>query len=477
MGRNILLIEPGYKTKFPPLGLMKISTYHKKLGDKVKFVKGKNDAASYEYWDRIYVSTVFTYNWNVSVDTIKYYKALARGDTSRIYVGGILATLMAEALWNETGVIPKKGVLNYKGALNDNNDLIVDNMIPDYELFDNSPYDYSLVKDSYFGYSTRGCVNSCDFCGVPMLEPDFVEYTGIKPYIDGIRKRYGEKCNLVLFDNNILYSKKFEQIIKDLLDLGFEKGSKIGYKNKANQMTYKSRCVDFNQGIDARLMKEWKVKLIAEIALKPMRIAFDHIKFAELYSKKIALAAKYGIVNLSNYILYNWDDTPEHLWERLKINIDLNKKYGLKIYSFPMKYIPLKDKNRSYINSPNWNWQYIRGVQRILNVLKGTVMTSEDFFYRAFGETPKEFLTILNMPEKILMNRTKVPLKDEIEWRSKFNNLTSNEKEELLNILCENRKKIELRKAIHRTKNQKLKLVLDYYLEPKPEDQNLKLFE
>ena len=38
--RNILLIEPGYKNKYPPIGLMKLATYHRMLGDKVTFYKG-----------------------------------------------------------------------------------------------------------------------------------------------------------------------------------------------------------------------------------------------------------------------------------------------------------------------------------------------------------------------------------------------------------------------------------------------------
>ena len=40
MNRNVLLIEPNYRNKYPPIGLMKISTYYKMLGDKVTFFKG-----------------------------------------------------------------------------------------------------------------------------------------------------------------------------------------------------------------------------------------------------------------------------------------------------------------------------------------------------------------------------------------------------------------------------------------------------
>src|SRR5580704_16502036 len=40
IARNILLLEPNYKNKYPPIGLMKIATYHRTLGDTVRFFKG-----------------------------------------------------------------------------------------------------------------------------------------------------------------------------------------------------------------------------------------------------------------------------------------------------------------------------------------------------------------------------------------------------------------------------------------------------
>lgn len=454
MPRNVLLVEPRYPTKFPPLGLMKISSYHKQLGDNVYFVKGYDRDVPYEYWDRVYVTTLFTYHWKLTVEDILFYKNLVHGDASRLFVGGIMASLMAEELWRETGVQPLVGVLDRPGLLDEGNELIVDDMVPDYALFEESKENYTLL-DSYFGYSTRGCVNKCEFCGVPKLEPKFVEYRGLIPYVKKIDELYGAKQDLVLFDNNVLASKKFKQIIKDILELGFEKG--IRFQDRM-------RHVDFNQGTDARLMKEWHFKLLSQICISPLRIAFDHIKFKDIYIEKVRLAAKYKIQNLSNYILYNYNDTPEDLWVRLKINIDLNNNLGLKIYSFPMKYIPVFEKDRLFVNEPFWNWYFVRSVQRILNVTKGIVMTGDDFFHRAFGATPQEFIRILHMPEGILMNRGREPGPEEIEWVSKFEVLASGERGELLDILNRTRTRASLKKAIARTKNLKLKTLLEYYL-------------
>lgn len=457
MKRNILLVEPAFNSKFPPLGLMKISSYHKDLDDNVSFVRGIDDKVAYSYyWDRIYVSTVFTYNWDITVKTIKYYKEVVKNDISRILVGGILATLMPEDLWKETGVLPTVGLLNKPKMLDEGSNRIVDKMIPDYSLFDSIDYKYKLIDDSYFGYTTRGCPNKCNFCGVRLLEPKFIDYRGIKKYINSIKSKYGEKRDLVLFDNNVLASKSFEKIIDDIVELGFGKNEKLN--NRA-------RHVDFNQGIDARLLSDNHMKQLSRIALHPLRIAFDNIKYKGVYTDSIGLAAKYEIINLSNYILYNHEnDTPEELWERLKINIELNKKFDLRIYSFPMKYIPLKNKNRNF-TAKSWNWQYIRGVQRILNVVKGIVMPGEDFFHRAFGNDTKEFIEILHMPERILMNRTKEPQKEELNWLSEFRSLSDHEKEELLEVLCLNKRKKELSEAVTSQKNHKIKSILEYYIE------------
>ena len=54
---------------------------------------------------------------------------MVNNDLSRIFVGGIMSTLMSKQLWQETGVMPKIGVLDYAGALGDDNNIIVDDMI------------------------------------------------------------------------------------------------------------------------------------------------------------------------------------------------------------------------------------------------------------------------------------------------------------------------------------------------------------
>ena len=63
--KNILLVEPGYRNKYPPLGLMKIAQYHGPNGkrDNVRFVKGEDPSAYETAWDRVYITTLFSFEW------------------------------------------------------------------------------------------------------------------------------------------------------------------------------------------------------------------------------------------------------------------------------------------------------------------------------------------------------------------------------------------------------------------------------
>ena len=113
------------------------------------------------------------------------------------------------------------------------------------------------------------------------------------------------------------------------------------YRNKS----VKARYVDFNQGLDARLLTPEKMKRLAEIPIQPLRIAFDSWSLKDTYEKAVRLAAANGIRSMSNYLLYNYKEKPIDLYLRLKLNIDLCEELDVNIYSFPMKYHPIQDQN------------------------------------------------------------------------------------------------------------------------------------
>jgi len=379
---KILLIEPDYKNKYPPLGLMKISTYHKKKGDRVIFVKGTHKEIQGQKWDKIYITTLFTYHWNIVIKTIKYYMKSV-SNLNQIKVGGIMASLLQSDIEKETGIKPYFGIWKK-----------IDNLKPDYNLLKES--NYMPNWNASLGFATRGCPNKCEFCAVPQLERNFDvdEYHSLKNIIDPSKK------DLILWDNNVLASKKFPLIIKDIKKFGFSRGAKLNNRK---------RYVDFNQGVDCRRLTEDKMKLLSEIAIKPLRIAFDSIKLKDVYIKRILLARKYGIDFLSNFILYNYDDGPEDFYERLRINVELNRKYDMNIFSFPMKFIPLnaKDRKQNGYNS-TWTQTELRGLQLILNATHGIVGPKMKYFDAAFGRTIREFKEIMNTrPEEKILYRPK----------------------------------------------------------------------
>jgi hypothetical protein len=344
--RNILLIEPNYKNKYPPIGLMKIATYHRILGDKVTFFKGdlkefvsdlltkkcieklyridetinwnvhydsikqylkngksldyfdflfekskyqlllknaiieqkKNfQSKTYEkepLFDRVCITTLFTFYWKITIETINFAKTLVK-EESDIVVGGVSATLLYDDIVEKTGIKPIKGLLNKPKMLDKDNkilgknkNIIVDTLPLDYSILDEIEYKYP-ENNAYYGYMTRGCIRKCPFCAVPTLEPEYCEYVPIKQKIEEIKTTYGEQRNLLLLDNNVLASPRFSEIIQEIIDCGFGKGAvytepneyKIALQNLEkglNDTAYTKKIFNLNLQLLERLKGEAK---------------------------------------------------------------------------------------------------------------------------------------------------------------------------------------------------------------------------
>ena len=407
----------------------------------------------------------------------------------------LFRSLLADEMFEETGIMPHKGLLDTPGDLDEGDTTIIDELPLDYSILDEIDYVYP-ANDAYFAYMTRGCVRKCKFCAVPTLEPKYCSYIGVKDKIAEVDKRFGPKRDLLLMDNNVLASKRFADIIDEIKDAGFGAGAsyvpeseydialrnledglndrayirkmlrlydRLSERLKEDELadfylkreeagclyrstatkesilgfdeyvrplyeqhfkpTKRRRSVDFNQGLDARLMTDAKMAKLAEINIRPLRIAFDNLRDKDVYCKAIGLAAKHGIRNLSNYLLYNFEDTPDDLYTRLKINVDLCEELDVVIYSFPMKYHPITDpeyfRNRDYIGK-HWNRKFIRTIQAVLNATKGKVGRGKSFFEEAFGSNLDEFHKILWMPERFIIHRFAYKDSLTVEWWNKF---------------------------------------------------------
>ena len=224
----------------------------------------------------------------------------------------------------------------------------------------------------------------------------------------------------------------------------------------------KRRIIDFNQGVDARLFTNEIVKALSEVAIRPLRIAFDDIKTQPQYLNAIELSINNGLKDFSNYLLYNFQDKPEDLYERMRINVDLCEQYNVNIYSFPMKYHPIRGEHshdRDYIGK-YWNRKYIRAVQAILNATKGKIGRGKSFFEKAFGKNIEEYKELLIMPETFILYRFFFEYIGYTDaWREEMKQLSVAEMEELQPLIFQN----DFNNIESLTTNKKLLHILSYY--------------
>ena len=137
---QVLLVLPRYYTRYPALGLLKISSFHKHRGDEVEFHDSLRKADSVP--SKIYITSLFTYSWKPVHDAAEFYRRLY--PDAEIVLGGIYATLMPE----HAGLADVDSV--HVGLLDS-----VERYMPD----------YSLVPEwkSSIMFGTRGCIANVRF--------------------------------------------------------------------------------------------------------------------------------------------------------------------------------------------------------------------------------------------------------------------------------------------------------------------------
>lgn len=438
---------------------MRLSSYHNSIGDTVTFARGKVPHLKNSTWHRIYISSLFTWELPRTVATAQYYiDSLAR--PMDMFIGGIAATLMPDYIRERVQCTVIAGPLDKPDQLGPGSPPIAP-YVPDYDMVKDINWSYK-PEDSYFCRITTGCIRKCRFCAVPRLEPTFGYCQSLGEQVKAVKDQFGEKQHLVLLDNNVLALDDLTKVISDIREQGFGAEAVLNGRQ---------RTVDFNQGIDARLITKRIAKLLSTIALSPVRLAFDKSSVEKAYRKAIGYMADAGFSEFTNYLMFNYKDTPEDFYRRMKVNLELSQKRGIRVTGFPMRYVPIHDVDRHYV-SEEWRWRYLRGIQCVLSATHGLVSPNPEFFAAAFGESPEEFIEILSMPDRYIIYRKDNRDAGAAEWRKLYRRLSDSDKDELLELLALLNKSRNRRPLIE--SNSKFRDMLEHYY-PTEEEKNLTL--
>jgi len=201
-------------------------------------------------------------------------------------------------------------------------------VLPDY--IEHVRPDYSLYNLNYsLGFTTRGCIRNCKFCIVPEKEGKIREHAEVEEFLN-------PKSNIVvLLDNNFLalpsHVKKLQKYIK------------------------KGWRMDFNQGLDLRLINKENAGLLAKVKLERMiRFAWDNIKDESKIIRGLELIIGAGIKprNITVYVLIGFDTTFEEDLYRIQKLREIKDEQG-PIKAYVMNYNN-ELKSRKYKNFMRW---------------------------------------------------------------------------------------------------------------------------
>ncbi len=269
---------------YPNLPLMKLSAWHKSKGDKVEWYDPF--LGLMEEYDKVYMSKVFSFT--PDYDRPIYAKEIEKGGS-----GYCIETVDGKEVFHT--------------ERNKNLPDEIEHIYPDYTIYSEQ------TKDTAYGFLTRGCPRECNFCIVKDKE-------GLCSHkVADLSEFWNGQKNIVLCDPNILACKDWKDLLQQLIN------------SKAK--------VDFNQGLDIRMMNEQKAEMLNQIPIKAIHFAWDRYEDKDLILPKFKIfrnKSKVRARDLQVYVLVG--DREKRITEQ-----DLYRIYWLRDNGYA-PYVMIYDK-------------------------------------------------------------------------------------------------------------------------------------
>lgn len=261
---------------FPNIALMKISAYHKSLGDEVEWYRIERS-----HYDVVYMAKVFSSAYSPDVPEPWQADKVVHGGTGY-------------AIWKENG----REV--YHKECDPPLPQEIETIYPDYSIYPQyTGWGGELKKQTAFGFLTRGCPRACEFCHVVPKEGR------CSHKVADLSQFWRGQGRIQICDPNILACKDAPELLDQLI------------ASKAK--------IEFNQGLDARLINDELVEKLVQLKLVEPHFAMDTMKQIDAVERGLKLyhdayLARWGKWRWRDnrvFVLINFDTTHAEDMERI----------------------------------------------------------------------------------------------------------------------------------------------------------------